>query len=144
MLLQAAQRDEVATIAIGDLGNEAGLGLVTPVVRELHRYGAKCLCPCGAGLAVTDRADVTVIGQVSNWAAYAIAALLAVIKDEPAALHRPQLERALLQACIGEGAIDGYRMMPCFSCDDVDGQIHMDIVEILAAIAETALRAPIE
>jgi hypothetical protein len=44
-----ARRRGVPTLAIGDLGNELGMGLLEDVVHELLPASRTCRCPCGSG-----------------------------------------------------------------------------------------------
>jgi hypothetical protein len=95
-----------ATIGIGDLGNELGMGILRETVERVTAFGARCACPCGAGIAADLPADATVVAGVSNWGAYGLLAALAYLMDGPAVLHTPEMESAVLHACAGAGAID--------------------------------------
>ncbi|MHB1133802.1 MAG: glutamate cyclase domain-containing protein [Chloroflexota bacterium] len=138
VLLAEAQRAGVVTIAVGDNGNESGLGLLAPATREHKAFGEICNCPCGGGIAAVDRADIAVVGAVSNWACYGIAALLGVILGRTDLLHDGETEQRVIEACLAAGAVDGFSgNVPMV--DGVLGRVNGYVVEVLAAVVRTAL-----
>src|SRR6185436_14111832 len=74
------------TVGIGDGGNEVGFGRIPSVVREVMPAGDTCMCPCGGGSAAAVATDVLVVGAISNWAAYGVAAMIGWLADRPDAL----------------------------------------------------------
>ena len=139
VLTARAREIGIPTIAIGDNGNEAGMGLIADAVRVHKPYGAQCLCPCQGGIAAVDEADVTVVGSVSNWAAYGIAACLAVALGDERLLHDGETERRVIAECLRAGAVDGvtctYRQM----VDGIPARINGHVVDILRTIVATAI-----
>lgn len=105
-LFAAARRQGVATLAIGDGGNEIGMGNIAAAVREHVPYGAACQCGCGCGLAATTEVDVLITAVISNWGAYALAALLAARQAVPAAAGDEAAERRVLEAAAAAGFHD--------------------------------------
>ncbi|HMM19778.1 MAG TPA: DUF4392 domain-containing protein [Selenomonadales bacterium] len=97
-LFRAAGAAGVATLGIGDGGNEIGMANIADAVRRRVPHGAKCQCPCGGGIAAATPVDVLVAAAVSNWGAYAVAALLGLSAGVPAAVHDPAMERRVLEA----------------------------------------------
>lgn len=105
-LFAAARRQGVATVAIGDGGNEIGMGNIAATVRERVPYGAACQCGCGGGLAAAAEVDVLVTASISNWGAYALAALLAAKLAAPAAMIDEAKERRVHEAAAAAGFHD--------------------------------------
>lgn len=105
LLLQAAART-IPTVAVGDGGNEAGMGKVRERVRSAVRFGDRIAC--------TVPADHLIVSGISNWGCYA---LLAGLGSE--LLHSPEEEVDLLVALTGAGALDGVRLESCCSVDGV-------------------------
>jgi hypothetical protein len=105
-LFAAARRQGVATLAIGDGGNEIGMGNIAAAVRERVPYGAACQCGCGGGLAAATEVDVLVTASISNWGSYALAALLAAKLAVPAAAPDEVKERRVLEATAAAGFHD--------------------------------------
>ena len=81
------------TIAIGDGGNELGMGNVAHSLSKLNIRPAASIC------------DELIVADVSNWAAYALCAFTYWLADSGAGseLH----VRQNLEYLVGKGAIDG-------------------------------------
>lgn len=94
------------TIGIGDGGNEIGMGNILQSVIENVPFGSACRCPCGGGIASVTTADHLVVSSVSNWGAYALAALTASLANIPFE-HGPVEERRLIKTAVDAGAVDG-------------------------------------
>lgn len=106
-LFEAAAAGGALTLAIGDLGNELGLGSLSETVRRRVPWGAHCQCPCGQGLAAAVEAEVVMTAAISDWGAYALAAALAYVSGNLEALHSPETEVHMLQTAVAAGLIDG-------------------------------------
>jgi hypothetical protein len=105
-LVKFAQQKGILTIGIGDGGNEIGMGMIRSTIQKFVPYGKKCQCPCQAGIATITSTDHLLVASVSNWGAYAFAAifsLLAQIKYK----HNAQGEENILKACNTGGGVDG-------------------------------------
>lgn len=70
------QNPNSLTIGIGDGGNELGLGKFEQQIQETIPFGKKCSCPCKAGIASSISSSITLLGNTSNWAAFALASAL--------------------------------------------------------------------
>ena len=138
-LFEEAWHHKVLTIGIGDLGNELGLGKLRETVCRYIKYGSRCLCPCGGGIAVSDPAEVTVFSTVSNWGAYGIAAALAVVREDLDIFHTGDIERRMLRACVMNGAVDGAFNTPTFSVDTIPEETLAGIVELMRVVAQKGL-----
>ena len=98
-VFEQARERGIATIGIGDLGNELGLGSLRATVEAATAFGARCLCPCEAGMACDVPSDVPVVAGVSNWGAYGVGAALAYLLEDDDILHGPAIEEEMLRAC---------------------------------------------
>jgi len=132
----------VLTIAIGDNGNEAGMGLVAEACRQHKQFGAVCQCPCQGGIAAVDECEVTVVTSVSNWGGYGIAALLGILLGRADTLHDPDTEQQMLEDCIRAGAVDGAFFSPRRCVDGIPSRINSHVVEILHTILNMSLLRP--
>jgi len=94
-------------VAVGDVGNELGMGRVREAVRASIPFGAECASPCGGGIAAAVEAEETVVAAVSDWAAFGLAAALRFLSGRPEALHSGESERQLLRAGVAAGLVDG-------------------------------------
>jgi len=95
------------TIGLGDGGNEVGFGAIVETVRELVRYGDACRCPCEGGIATALATETLYAASISNWAAYAIIAAMALIRKDFDLLHTPEMELKLLELAPTVGCREG-------------------------------------
>jgi hypothetical protein len=113
-------------IAVGDGGNELGMGsLPAELVAANIRHGDVVACRVPA--------DALVVAGVSNWGG----AALALLVGGPAVTDRvngAEHDR-LLQAIAAAGAVDGIRRAPSLSVDDLDAQVHRELIDALVAEA---------
>ena len=138
-LFGEAWKGKILTVAIGDLGNELGLGKIKEAVRKYVKFGSKCLCPCGGGIAAADPADITVFSTTSNWGAYGVAAALAVLKRDLNIFHSGEIERRMLGASCLTGIVDGALDLPSLSVDTIPEGADVGIVEMMRVIIEKTL-----
>lgn len=93
-----AKEAGIAVMAVGDGGNEVGMGTLKDELSVLLPGFERCLCDVAA--------DVLIPVDVSNWGAYALAVLLSAGEGRWLG-HTPGEESVLLQAVIRAGAVDG-------------------------------------
>lgn len=130
VFMYAAERG-LPTIAVGDLGNELGMGALRECVSEHTPFGSKCQCPCGAGNACTVSADVTVVGAVSDDAVYGMLGCLSYLLGMPDVLHSAEMEERIIRAAVTHGCIDGPSECPKEAIDMIEARIHGYIIEII-------------
>jgi len=106
-LFREAKKRKILTIGIGDNGNEIGMGSLAEEVKAVNPLGAKCHCPCGAGIADSIVTDYAIIANVSNWGAYGLGAVLSCLLKRSEILHDPMTERRIIEDCVRAGAFDG-------------------------------------
>ena len=87
-----------ATIAVGDGGNELGMGHLRDSLMDRINLGELIFCDT--------EADHVIPAGISNWGAYALAASLAVLSGKQV-LITPEDELAVLEAQVAVGAVDG-------------------------------------
>lgn len=126
----------VATVAVGDGGNELGCGAIAETVRKYVPHGAKCQCPCGGGIAAATPADILVISGVSNWGSYGIAACLSLLKNIEYK-HDGESELRLLRRLIEAGAIDSMTLKSKPFVDGVPTSVNNLVVNLIWEIANT-------
>lgn len=110
------------TIAIGDGGNEIGMGaLPRRLIAEHVLHGAR--------IASTIPATHLVVAGVSNWGAYALLGALAAIREDwrPAMIKclEPKLDRTILEAAVYNGpSVDGVSGKQALSVDNIPMEDH--------------------
>lgn len=138
LVLEAKGRG-IATIGIGDGGNEIGMGVIEEEIKQHIPYGAQCKCGCGGGIAPSTVTDVLVAAAVSNWGAYGVAACLAAILQRPEVFHGPEIEARLLEEAARASFIDGITGYVEPSADGLQMPVHQAYVTLLAEIIKQAL-----
>src|SRR6516225_11166493 len=122
------------TIAVGDGGNEIGMGAIS---RSLI---ARCVTH-GETIACVTPAQHLIVAGVSNWGAYALIGALAALRDD---WHRPllgcldeTLHRAVLEAMIEHGpAVDGVSRLRALTVDNLDIATHNRVLRMIRNLVE--------
>jgi len=122
------------TIAIGDGGNEIGMGAISRSLIAGH-------VEHGEAIACVTAARNLIVAGVSNWGAYAlIGALAALREDWRAALLAcldETVDRAILEATVEHGpAVDGVSRLKTLTVDNLDIATHHRILRMVRTIVE--------
>ncbi|MHB1004918.1 MAG: glutamate cyclase domain-containing protein [Chloroflexota bacterium] len=139
LFLEASERG-ILSIAMMDRGNEIGSGLIEDAVRRVTPWAEVCRCPCGAGNACAVATDILFPASISNWGAYAIAAMLGYMLRRPEVLQDAETEYRVIEAAVMAGAIDGILGRTVISADAVDVKAQQALVTLLHAIVENGLK----
>lgn len=129
----------VTTFAVGDMGNELGMGKARRVVEEITPFGRSCKCGCGGGVAACQKADFTMMGSVSDDACYAIGASLAEQLGRPDLLPDPEAVEAALAAAVQNGAVDGLTARNELSIDMLAWSEHSRLICLMRAAVLSAI-----
>lgn len=130
-LYRAVAGRKTPTIAIGDFGNELGMGAIYEEIRSETPAGADCGCGCGGGTACATPADVTIVASVSDWGAYALAACISYLKRDPAVLVAADVYRRILDDTVRAGAIDGPTRYAAPFIDGIDDRFNAALLEVM-------------
>ncbi|HPC75536.1 MAG TPA: DUF4392 domain-containing protein [Synergistales bacterium] len=117
----------IPVLAIGDGGNEAGMANLVPGMGEVLPGFNRCLS--------TVPSTVALPVDVSNWGAYALACLLSCRRGRWLG-HGPEEERAMIEAMVSAGAVDGVTGKNELSVDGLGIAEHMKVVARLKEIYE--------
>lgn len=138
-IFDEALRRGIPTVAVGDGGNEIGMGLVGEAVQAHVKFGDQRVGG-GAGIGAITGADVLVTAAVSNWGCYAIVAALAARRRDPRLLHTPAMEQALLSRGVEVGLINSVDGIIDANVDGIALSTHVAVAELIQAIVIPALR----
>ena len=130
----------VLNIAIGDLGNEIGMGTISDTLKKYVPYAREgaCRCGCGGGIAVKTKADNIITATVSDWGCYAMIAALAYLVRDIDVMHTTELEREAMLTASGCGMIDMYGwLIPAI--DGFGFEITLPIVSLMRELVKSSL-----
>jgi hypothetical protein len=102
------------TIGIGDGGNEIGMGNVQQAVSQLNITPAVTEC------------DELIVADVSNWAAWGLAAMVSLLRNEDLLANADPL--AILQYLSAKGSVDGVTRLNTLT---EDGLTHTEGVQLI-------------
>jgi hypothetical protein len=122
------------TIAIGDGGNEIGMGSLP---RELIARNVDH----GEVIACTTPARHLIVAGVSNWGAYALLGALAVFRADwrarLLACLDEKLDQEILESMVNDGpAVDGVSRLRTMTVDNLDLTIHHNKLREICALVE--------
>ena len=122
------------TIAVGDGGNEIGMGSIPRSLIAQH-------VDHGATIACVTPARHLIVAGVSNWGAYALLGALAALREEWRArllsCLDEALDKAILQATVDHGpAVDGVSRLRTMTVDNLDIAIHHGKLREIRAVVE--------
>ena len=122
-----------AKLAVGDGGNEVGMGKLPPGLIAEH-------VPNGAEIACVTSCDHLVVAGVSNWGAYGLMAALAVLRPDwcskIAKFLTAERDFFVTDTIVKEaGAVDGVTAQRVATVDGFGPEIHGPLVDRLGRIA---------
>jgi hypothetical protein len=114
------------TIAIGDGGNEIGMGSVPRSLIARH-------VPLGDRIGCVVPADFLIAAGVSHWGAYALLAALAMVRADWSMAMRagldPALDQAIVESMVRDGpAVDGVSLRSAATIDALPMETHRDVL----------------
>ncbi len=121
-LIILAEESGAQTIGLGDGGNEIGMGRVLDRVAAYVPHGEKIAC-----IVPT---DYLIAAGVTNWAAYALTALLSMATGEPL-LHSIEEEEMMLREMTRVGCVDGNLCRLADSIDGISLDYHQNLISMM-------------
>lgn len=135
-IFDEALRRRIPTVAVGDGGNEIGMGLVAEAVRAHVKFGDRR--PEG-GIGATTSADVLVTAAMSNWGCYGIVGALAERRRDRRIVHSPAMEASLLDRGVVAGLINSVDGIIDPNVDSIARSTHIAVAELIGAIVSPVL-----
>lgn len=139
-VFDAALARGLPVVAVGDGGNEIGMGKIAEAVKRAVPFGADGDCPCGGGIGAVTGADALVVAAVSNWGCTAIAAAMAARVGDARLLHTPEAEARLLEVMTAQGLINSADGIIDPHVDGIARDTHVAVAEMARAIVRKAVR----
>lgn len=139
-LFDVASARGIATVGVGDGGNEIGFGRIYNETREIAPFAAECQCPCKDGMATVTGADVLVVAAISNWGAYGVAGCLAYLKGDVDVLHDEATESRMLVSCAEAGGMEGLYSLTIPMVDGTSARAQTAFIAMLREIVANNLK----
>ena len=113
ILFQMLRERGVLNIAIGDLGNEIGMGTIREHIRKYVPYAEEngCRCGCGDGIATVSEADYIITATTSDWGCYGMMAAIAFLLEDIDVFQDADLQEYAMKEAAKSGMIDMYGWM---------------------------------
>jgi len=130
ILFVEAKNQGIITIAVGDGGNEVGMGKIESYVTN-HVYNGKKIC-------ASFITDFLIIAGVSNWGGHALSAALSILTKDML-LHSVETEEKLLESIIEAGAVDGCTKKRTMTVDGLSLEDNLKILNRLRCTVESVI-----
>jgi glutamate racemase len=128
IVIAANLRPGIDTLGVGDGGNEAGMGNVSPLIPPAMN---------GLDMASSVPVDYLVTSSVSNWGAEAVAGIMLRNARRPDLLHTAGDQHAAIAAAADAGAVDGVTRRQEASVDGFPWEAHAGFHRLLSdAVAD--------
>ena len=140
-LWNALRARSVPSVAIGDLGNEIGMGLIADHIRTFVPYTApgECACGCGGGILAASSTDCIITATCSDWGCYGLIAALAYLRRDMEIMHGEEMEAEVMRVAARSGMIDMTgSLLP--GIDGFDTKMNAGIVSLMRQCTRYALR----
>ncbi|NBI71437.1 DUF4392 domain-containing protein [Clostridiaceae bacterium] len=128
--LSEAKKAGATTIAIGDGGNEMGMGA--------FRAEIAAGVACGETICAREAADLTLAGGVSNWWGWGIASLLS-LRLGRSLLPSEETEARLLRQVVLAGGVDGATREATVTVDNLSLEVNLSVLRAVAGLTVDAL-----
>ncbi len=129
-LFLLAEEKGIVSIAVGDGGNEMGMGRIKDAIYALVANGEK--------IAAVTSAKYLIIAGVSNWGGHGIAAALSILATKQL-LHDIEAEVKMLKEMVAVGAVDGCSKKRECTVDGLSLQNNLAILKGLREIVTNAI-----
>ena len=127
VLMLTAIEEGIKTTAVGDGGNELGMGKVKEKIIEHVNHGEL--------IAAEVAADNLILAGVSNWGGHGLVAGLSVLAEKDL-LHDKEVEKKTLDAIVAVGSVDGCTREKVSAVDGLTLEKNLSIVEGMKNIIE--------
>jgi hypothetical protein len=131
VIFEKARKKGVVTIAVGDGGNEIGMGKVRADIIDSVYKGRK--------ICAVFSTDFLIVAGVSNWGGHALTAALS-LKTNKMLLHDVTAETHILKSIVNAGAVDGCTKKRELTVDGLSLGDNLGVLERLKKTVEFAMQ----
>lgn len=133
-LFEECRKRSIPTFAIGDLGNETGLGTLRGKISALLPK-----CGCGSNLIAATCADNIITCSVSNWGCYSLISAAALLLNMPNIIPTADRVRNTMLCAVENGIIDSV-YSDTAAVDGASLELDLSVVDLMNNIVENALK----
>lgn len=130
IIFKLARESGIRTSAIGDGGNEVGMGKIHDYIKDNVHLGEK--------ICAETSADNLIIAGISNWGGHALSSVLSVMNDRML-MYDAVTETEILRRIVIEGAVDGLTKETEMTVDGLSFSDNIRIFRQLREVAENEL-----
>lgn len=123
----------IATLSIGDGGNELGMGTFRSQIQD-H-------VPCGEKICAHQSSSCTLASGVSNWWGWGLSALLSLAYGNML-LPTEAEEARLLETVVAAGAVDGCTKRQALTVDAIPLEKHLKLLNQVRLLTKKAIEKP--
>jgi len=120
VLMLTALEKGVKTTAVGDGGNELGMGKVKDKIIEFVNHGEL--------IAAEIAADNLILAGVSNWGGHGLSAGLSILEKRDL-LYELEVEKKVLEVIVSAGSVDGCTREQVATVDGLSLEKNLSIIE---------------
>lgn len=133
-LFNLYRQKNIPTFAVGDLGNEIGMGSIGEHIKKFIPYTNNS----DGGILAFTNADFLVTATVSDWGVYAIISAIAFLKKDLKIIHDEKMEEKVLSECSLCGMVDMTgSLLPAI--DGFSVEFQKQIVSLMRSTVEFAI-----
>lgn len=141
VLFELGQSKGIWNMAIGDLGNEMGMGAIADHLVKYIPYMEEggCICGCGGGSMAHVAADHIMTATVSDWAAYALIAATAYLNRDTDILVTEAMEEDAIKTASNSGMVDMYGWLE-YAIDGIAMDFEVNLVGMMRLCVENTMK----
>lgn len=131
----------VLNIAVGDLGNEIGMGTISEYIKK--KIPVACECGCKDGIVSRTKADNIITATVSDWGCYSLIAMLAYLLEDSEIMHSAEIQKNAMNIAAENGLVDMYgEHIP--AVDGFGTEINCSVVTLMKELVKSALNLKVK
>lgn len=141
VLWNKIREKNIFNIAIGDLGNEIGMGSIADhILKYVPFTGSdECKCECKGGILSASTTDHIITAVCSDWGCYALISGIAYIKKNIEIVHDEAMEEEVMRTAARNGMIDMTgSLLP--GVDGFDLKMNVSILSLMRQCTGYAIR----
>jgi hypothetical protein len=141
ILFRKLKEKGVLNFAIGDLGNEIGMGTIAEHIKKYIPYTDKeqCQCDCHGGILAASKADNIITATLSDWGCYGLMAAIAFLKRNLDIFHKGDMEMEVMRVASRCGMVDMTgSLIP--GIDGFNTKMNVNIVELMRQCVGYAIK----